>query len=131
MRRRVRVTAAVVAVGFVLTGCSNEPAPPMPPGETEPGDDGVVSLNASDNLRFSTSVITASAGEVGFQLRCGGAVVHNLVIEGVNDDDPVAACDRGEEGAPGFADLEPGVYTYLCDIPGHRITMNGELTVTE
>lgn len=130
--RRSTFAAAAAAGALLLGGCTGggEDLLASVEAETEPGDDGIVSMTGSDALRYNTAAVTAPAGEIGFELTCGTAVNHNLVIEGENDGDPIASCDRGAEGEPGFVTLEPGIYTYVCDIPGHRITMNGELTVT-
>lgn len=128
----MRIGTALAATALlVLTACSGSSGPDLTLVDTEtaPGSDGVITMTGSDNLRYSSSVLAAPPGEVSFQLTCGGAQRHNLVIEGVADDDVIAACARGETGPVGSVPLEPGVYRYVCTIPGHAITMNGELTV--
>lgn len=125
------LTAAVLAVAL-LAGCGSDGGDdPLDAveAETAPGDDGVITMTASDALRFNTSTLEAPAGEVGFQLTCGTAVGHNIVIANVEGDEPIATCDQGATGEVGTVTLEPGTYEYLCSIPGHKITMNGTLTV--
>lgn len=134
MRLPMRLLAASVVAVLALAGCSSEPEGPDPLSlidtETEPGADGIVMMTASNALRFSTALITAPAGEVNFQLTCGGAVEHNIVIEGQNGGDEVALCARGETGEPGGLTLDAGDYTFFCSIPGHKITMSGDLVIS-
>lgn len=133
MRLPTRLLAVFALAVLVLAGCSSEPEGPDPLSlvdtETEPGADGIVTMTASDALRFSTALVVAPAGEVAFQLTCGDVVEHNIVIDGQNSDDPVATCIRGQTGEPGGLELEPGSYTFFCSVPGHKITMSGELVV--
>ena len=57
-----------------------------------------------------------------------GAAVHNVVIAGFNGDEPVVEAQGGQTDQAEL-DLEPGTYTYYCSVPGHRSSMEGELTV--
>lgn len=67
------------------------------------------------------------AGEQTVALTLEG-LPHTVVFEGVNGDEPIVAGDS--EGVfTGTVTLEPGTYTYYCDIPGHESGMTGELTV--
>lgn len=121
--------AAAVLAGCGGGGSANDGDFPDVEAETAPGADGVITMTGSDTLKYNTSALEAPAGEVGFQLTCGDAVEHNIVIEGVADEEPIAECDRGATGDVGTVTLEPGAYAYFCSIPGHKITMNGGLVV--
>lgn len=88
--------------------------------------DGVLRVVGQDDLRWDVEQLTAPAGEVTFELVCGDAVNHNLVIDEL--DEEVAVCGPGETDT-GSIELEPGTYTYVCTVPGHRATMQGELVV--
>lgn len=127
-----RVATVVAAV--VLAACSggSETAPDATPSSSAgasaseaPAD---VDLEATDDLHFSRRDVTASAGTVTIRLSCGPAVPHDFVIEGVNGDEPIVACDPGQTQT-GSAELAPGAYTFYCSIPGHRATMEGRLAV--
>lgn len=129
-----RRVATVVAVA-VLAGCSGgSPTTPAPtssssgggPASEVPAD---VDLEATDDLHFSRRDVSTSAGTVTIRLTCGPAVPHDFVIEGVNGDEPLVACDPGQ-AATGAVELEPGNYTFYCSIPGHRATMEGRLAVS-
>jgi uncharacterized cupredoxin-like copper-binding protein len=56
-------------------------------------------------------------------------IFHTFVIENVNGDEVVASARAGETDRGGV-ELEPGDYTFYCDVPGHRAAgMEGTLTV--
>jgi plastocyanin len=54
-----------------------------------------------------------------------GNLLHTLVFEGA---DVFIEADAGAQAATTVT-LEPGTYTFFCDVPGHRATMEGEVTV--
>lgn len=129
-----RVATVVVAVA-VLAACSGgSPTTPAPtssssgggPASEVPAD---VDLEATDDLHFSRRDVATSPGTVTIRLACGPAVPHNVVIEGVEDDEPIVACDP-EQVATGSVELAAGDYTFYCSIPGHRATMEGRLAVS-
>jgi plastocyanin len=72
--------------------------------------------------------VTAPAGELQIHYVEHGSQQHTLVIDGVKgfklEVDPKTNSDTGT------VDLQPGVYTYYCTVPGHRTQgMQGTITV--
>lgn len=98
-------------------------------GSSEPG---VISFVGDDQLQWAETEKTVEAVDGAFEVEitCEGAVPHNVVFEGVQDDAIIAECE-GNDTATGSVELEPGTYTYYCNIPGHREAgMEGTLTVS-
>lgn len=119
---RLLVTV-VVAVLALLPACGGDSTtPPAPP----PGADEVVT--GTDAFRFEPDELEVTPGDrVG--LVCEGSLPHNLIIETEAEDVLVVECG-GLEAAEGEVDVEPGTYTFFCDIPGHRAAgMEGTITV--
>jgi plastocyanin len=85
-----------------------------------------LAVTGNNRLEFEPATLEAPAGEITIALTCEGGVNHNLVID--ETDEVVAECQRGETGI-GTVDLDEGVYTYVCTIPGHESRMRGTLTV--
>jgi azurin len=112
-----------VAALVLLTACSaagGEQVAAAPIVAT----DGVVAITGSDQIRWNSERITADTGELTFELTCGRAVNHNLVIDG----ETIAECAPGQT-ATGTASLEPGEHEFLCTVPGHARSMRGTLAV--
>jgi plastocyanin len=87
-------------------------------------DDAVVFV-AIDN-EFTEAPSTVPAGTVTFALVNEGNAVHNVVIEDLGG--LVVEAQPGTTEI-GEVELEAGqTYSYICDIPGHAQTMNGEFT---
>jgi plastocyanin len=76
------------------------------------------------DIDFSQEVNEAEAGEHVIAIINEGNLPHNVVFEGTNIR---VDADGGQEAAATFT-IEAGTYTYYCDIPGHRATMEGEIT---
>ena len=75
---------------------------------------------------FSEAPATIPAGEVIIALRNDGGAPHNVTFEegGVQVEAP------GGQAASDTYELDPGTYTYYCDVPGHRSQgMEGQVTV--
>jgi plastocyanin len=123
MRRRSRLlaplAALVLAAGCASGGDEEEAAP-----EPVAAEDGQVTITGTDRLRFDVEEVTAEPGELTFELVCEDAVNHNLVIAG----EVVAECAPGQTDT-GSIELEAGTYRYLCNVPGHERTMQGNVTV--
>ena len=56
-----------------------------------------------------------------------GNLEHDIVIEEAGDTLVVEA--PGGETETGSIDLEPGEYTFYCEVPGHRSTMEETITI--
>ena len=89
-----------------------------------------VAAPADGSFAYEPAELTAPAGLVTVNFDNPAALQHDVVIE---DDagNEVAKTDLVSEGqAATNAELQPGTYTYFCDVPGHREGgMEGTLTV--
>lgn len=78
------------------------------------------------DIDFSKAPETIPAGEQVIAIVNEGGAPHNVVFEGTD----VKVEAAGGESASDTYELEPGTYTYFCDVPGHRSTgMEGTVTV--
>jgi plastocyanin len=144
MGRPLRIVITVVA-GLALTGClSSEPKvaeveqvsaeqraemQATEPAGGEGGGGGVARWVAID-IAYEEAPQEVPAGTVQVELENRGAIEHTVAIEEL-DDQKILDAAAGETDS-GTVDLEPGTYTYYCDITGHRAAgMEGTLTVTE
>ena len=80
------------------------------------------------DIAFDSAPTELPAGEVEITLENQGAAIHNVTIEGVDPAPVVEAAGGATE--TGVVTLEPGTYTYICSVPGHEGSMNGELIVS-
>jgi plastocyanin len=147
MGRLLHVTVTIVT-GLLLSGClSSEPkiaeieqvsaeqraamqATESAGGEGgEDGGGGPATWVATD-LAYPEAPQEVAAGEVEVELDNQGAIEHNVVIEELGDEMILEA--PGGSTDSGTVRLEPGTYTYYCNVAGHRAAgMEGTLTVTE
>jgi plastocyanin len=81
------------------------------------------------DLEFTEAPTSIPAGQVTLAIDNRGNLPHNVVIEGVGGGSPVVEADGGQVDVATIT-LEPGTYSYICDIPGHAATMFGEFEVT-
>lgn len=145
MGRPLRIIVTVVT-GLLLTGClSSEPKvaeiqqvtaeqraemqATESAGGGAAGGGGPATWVAVD-IDYSEAPDEVTAGEVEVELVNEGAILHNVVIEELNDETILEA--EGGEADSGTVQLEPDTYTYYCDVAGHRAAgMEGTLTVVE
>lgn len=146
MGRLLRVTAALI-LGLLLTGClSSEPkvaeiqqvsaeqraelqATEAAGGGGGDGGGGPATWVAVD-IAYEEAPQEVPAGTVDVELDNQGNIEHNVVIEEL-DDQLILDAAAGESDS-GSVELEPGTYTYYCDVAGHRAAgMEGTLTVAE
>lgn len=127
MRNARLLVSSVAVLALAACGGGDGDGPAADTGPSTAAVDGVVALEATDSLQFGATRISADTGDLTVELTCGAAVEHNFVIE--ETDATVAECEGGSTGS-GDVSLDPGTYTYYCDIPGHRSSgMEGTLTV--
>jgi uncharacterized cupredoxin-like copper-binding protein len=125
---RVR-TVAVLALGAVVSlsscgGGGGDKAGSDDPGSGTgaEGDVPTVKVISRDNFTFDPSDPTVKAGQVHLVHDNEGDTTHSFVLEG-----EVRLVDDGDDTIK----LDPGEYTFYCDVPGHRAAgMEGVLTVT-
>jgi uncharacterized cupredoxin-like copper-binding protein len=145
MGRPPRIILTVVT-GLLLTGClSSEPriaeveqvaavqreamqATEGGEGDGEGGESGPAVWVAID-IAYSEAPQEVPAGTVDVELDNQGAIEHNVVLEELDNQKILDAPGGGTDS--GNVELEPGEYTYYCDVPGHREAgMEGSLTVS-
>ena len=101
-------------------------APDAEATDAASSEDGQLEYVAVD-IDFETAPETATAGAQTVTLVNNGVAPHNVTFPDV-DEAPVVEAAGGET-ATGEITLEPGTYEYICSVPGHEASMNGELTV--
>lgn len=143
----MRLSTALAILVVLLAGCADgsteDPVEP-PPVDTSPEEVtedeaatttdeaaapvGSVTATGTDDLTWEPNELTAPAGLVELTLVCGPEVSHSILIEGANDDRPVAGCMGGGSSTK-TVELTPGTHSFRCTIPGHS-KMEGVLEVT-
>jgi plastocyanin len=89
-----------------------------------------LTVTAGPGFKFGPPQATTGPGKVVIEYVNADTQAHTFLIDGV----PGFKLEVGSEGDAdkGEADLQPGTFTYFCDIPGHRPGgMEGTLTVAE
>jgi plastocyanin len=144
MGRPLRIILTVVT-GLLLTGClSSEPKiaeveqvaavqreamEATESAEGEGGGGGGPAVWVAIDLGFPEAPEELPAGSNDVELDNQGAIMHNVVIEEL-DDQMILEAPGGETDS-GTVELEAGEYTYYCSVPGHRAAgMEGTLTVS-
>lgn len=126
MRRSLHLLLAL-ACAAAVTGCGDD-LDPQPAGDT--GDPATeVTVAGTDQLVWRPPELTASPGAVQVRVDCDAELGHEFAIEGVQEGQPIAACEPAGTGA-GTVELEAGTYTFFCAVPGHRQEgMEGQLVI--
>lgn len=91
-------------------------------GGAELPEDAVIWV--ADDIEYLEAPESASAGEVTIGLDNQGGIVHDVTIDELD----VHVEAPGGETASETYEIEPGTYEYYCSVPGHRSSMNGEIT---
>jgi plastocyanin len=125
LRRRSPVLVVVLAVTLGACGGGDSA-----PADTLPAD---VSLKvtAVPSIRWDAADYTATAGEITVGLVNEDTVRHTLIIARDGTKIPDFKIEVGKKGDvdSGTVTLEAGVYTLICDVPGHQ-NMKAALTVS-
>jgi plastocyanin len=89
-----------------------------------------ISAAADGSLSFDQSSLDATAGTVTVNFDNPATLSHDVVIEDQSGNE-VGKTDLVSQGSSETTvDLQPGTYTYFCDVAGHREGgMEGTLTV--
>lgn len=124
---RVGEVAALVAATLIAAvavgSCSSDGKGGS--ADAEPAAD--VTVVASE-MEFTPDEVAVEAGSFTYLFRNEGSVRHDLRIDGV-----VGSHVEAPPGqwALGRVDLEPGEYTFLCTVAGHRAAgMEGTIVVS-
>lgn len=127
MTPRLRATLVALPLVLFTTACGGgDSAAEI----TIPADADLV-VKAVPTIRWDQSAYTAPAGEVKVFLANEDSVKHVLVIrqgDSIVGDLELVVNKRGDTDV-GSIDLEPGVYSVYCTVPGHS-SMNSTLTIS-
>ena len=114
----MRAALVAAVAGLVLAACGGDDGSGLP--------DADIALLGTDTLQWAPDRLTVPAGTLSVAIVCERGANHNLVIEETGEE--IAACAPGRT-AFGEVTLDPGVYTYVCTVPGHETVMRGVLEV--
>lgn len=142
MKKLITALAVVALASFALTACgssndsggSSSTAASTPTGGSSGSSGGgetvAVDADPSGQLAFTKTALTAKPGQAKIELVNESPTGHDLILED-SDGNEVGKTDVITGSTASFdADLQPGTYTYFCDLPGHRQAgMEGTLTV--
>jgi plastocyanin len=125
--RSIRGIVATIGLTASLVACGGGSDAP---DATAPADAGLV-VTAVPSIRFDATEYSATAGTIKVAYINNDTVRHTLLV--VKDDTtiPNFKLDIGKKGAidVGEVNLAAGVYTLICDVPGHQ-NMKANLTVS-
>lgn len=142
MTEKLLIALATIALAaFGLAACGDDEESSSTEAEAtstsaeaeEPaGEGGTVAVAAvpDGSFAFTESELTAAAGPNTIELDNPSTTPHNVYVE--DDGGSIIAETEtvSESSTTATAELEPGTYTFFCDIPGHREGgMEGTLTV--
>jgi len=132
--------AALSLAAFALAACGDddsttadtaaETSTSEDTGSSGGGETVAVEAAEDGSFAFTETDLSAAAGAATIEFDNPSTTPHNVYVES-DSGDVVAETDTiTESTTTASADLEPGTYTYYCDIPGHREGgMEGTLTV--
>ncbi len=132
IRARPPRVALLVVLLVGLAGCGGSGGSSASPEEGGAAEgEATFAITGTNDLTWDREELDAPAGEISVALSCEDAVNHDFTVldaDGQGGEESVAECAPGET-TTGSIELEPGEYTYICDIPGHERSMRGTLTV--
>jgi plastocyanin len=128
---------SLLLVSMVLAACggggrtqevSQAPAAQsQPPAQTQGGGTTVTAV--ATNFAFSLDKSEAQAGTITFVISNDGSAPHDFAIEGNGVEEKTKMIQAGESASL-TVELTPGVYDYVCTVPGHAMLgMRGTFTV--
>ncbi len=109
------ILGPAVVLALVLVGCGGDDDASAPDGGQ--GNEEAVTVVAED-IGFAEDTYESAAGTVAVEYRNEGALLHTLVIEGI--DDFTLEVPGNADVDEGSVELEAGTYTLFCDVAGHR-----------
>ncbi|HEV8638810.1 MAG TPA: cupredoxin domain-containing protein [Chloroflexota bacterium] len=123
-------TAPKPAAGAASAAGQAAPGPFTPNGEAS-ASSGKVTLQLTDDMKYSPNVIRAKAGQsVSVELKNAGATVHDFYSPALGVGTPVTV-SAGQAATAAFtAPAQPGTYAFWCNEPGHAAAgMIGQVIV--
>jgi nitrite reductase (NO-forming) len=90
----------------------------------------MVSVQATDSLKFEPSSITVKAGQpVELTLSNTGQMQHDWSLDQGAAQPVRMVANAGQSATGTFTIQRPGTYTFVCSVPGHAAAgMKGTLT---
>lgn len=126
MKQRLWLVGFTLLIALAVSACGGGGQQ----GGGQQGGTGAGTVNVTEKewtITFSSSSI--KAGKVTFVVKNEGAIEHNFVIQGTNVEMDATQPGQSREVS---ADLKPGTYTIICNIPGHEEAgMKATLKVTQ
>lgn len=141
--------AVVVAVALAVAGCggstsktsttSSAPSSTAATGSTSAakttsaaGDTINIGVDPGGQFKFQPTSLTVTAGKHKLVFTNNSGVKHDVIVgKGFSESGQVGEVKKITNGTETTTlNLNPGEYTYYCDVPGHRQAgMTGTLTV--
>lgn len=124
-----RLAAMLGVIAIAATGCGQDSGNQATPADEQRTDgQGNVATFVAVDIAYEQTPDTLPPGTHTFELVNDGAVRHTVTIAELDDRTVVAT--EGGETTTGRVELDPGSYTYYCNVPGHREAgMEGTLEV--
>jgi plastocyanin len=116
MIRRGLLTSGVAGLLLVLSACGGGTGGQAASSDGKKADEAHLTVTAGD-LFFRPKEATVPAGRIDVSLVNEGQIEHTLAIQ--DRDDLKLSIQKGGEDK-GSVELQPGDYTFYCDVPGHR-----------
>jgi plastocyanin len=135
-RRALPLLVLLAALALLLAACgggNGESATTSSTATTSSGGGGgstvKIAADPSGALKFDTTSLEATAGNVTIDFTNDSSISHDVKIEGNG------VSEEGTDQVTGGStsatlDLQPGTYTFFCSVDGHRAAgMEGTLVV--
>jgi len=136
-RRAVPLLVLLAALTLALAACgggSDESATTSSTATTSAGGGGggstvKIAADPSGALKFDTTSLEATAGNVTIDFTNDSSISHDVKIEG-NGVSGEGTDEVSGGSTSATVDLQPGTYTFYCSVDGHRAAgMEGALVV--
>jgi plastocyanin len=144
MRRASALACMAVVAALGLAACggssddnSDSTAAATPPATTAGGGGGGgggstvdISTPSGSDLAFDQKDVSAKSGTVTIDFDNKQPIPHDVKVEDSSGQELGGTELTSSGTTTGTVDLQPGTYTFFCDVPGHREAgMEGTLTV--
>lgn len=141
MTKKLLIALATLALAaFALVACGDDDEETTSAAEettetteTPSGGGGetiLVEADPSGELAWVETELTGTAGDVTIEMDNPATTPHNVYIEDESGSVLAESETVTESSTTTTASLEPGTYTFFCDIPAHRDAgMEGSLTL--
>jgi plastocyanin len=123
------VLFATLALPLAACGGGNGESATTSSGGGGGGSTVKIAADPSGALKFDTTSLEATAGEVTIDFTNDSSISHDVKVEGNGVEDE--GTDQVTGGSTSATlDLQPGTYTFFCSVDGHRAAgMEGQLVV--